>query len=37
VWGELQRKHRKAEDLAAKGQPIHIVRETDFRELVSLA
>lgn len=29
-------KHRKAEDLTAKGQPIRIIRETDFRELVSL-
>jgi len=30
-------KHRKAEDLAAKGQPIRIIRETDFRELVAMA
>ncbi|GAB4576305.1 MAG: hypothetical protein Tsb008_19800 [Rhodothalassiaceae bacterium] len=30
-------KHRKAEELAAKGQPIRIIRETDFRELVAMA
>ncbi|AEI94246.1 exonuclease domain-containing protein [Roseobacter litoralis] len=30
-------KHRKAEDLAAKGVPIRIIRETDFRELVEAA
>jgi len=30
-------KHRKAEDLAAKGQPIRIIRETDFRELMAMA
>lgn len=34
---EKSSKHRKAEDLAAKGQPIRIIRETDFRELVSMA
>lgn len=28
-------KHRKAEDLISKGQPIRILRETDFRILVS--
>jgi DNA polymerase-3 subunit epsilon len=30
-------KHRKAEDLIRKGQPIRILRESDFRELVELA
>lgn len=28
-------KHRKAEDLIAAGQPLRIIRETDFKELVS--
>lgn len=30
-------KHRKAENLICKGVPIRIIRETDFRELVTLA
>ena len=30
-------KHRKAEDLILKGQPIRILRESDFRELVALS
>jgi DNA polymerase-3 subunit epsilon len=30
-------KHRKAEELAAQGLPIRIIRETDFRELVQQA
>jgi DNA polymerase III subunit epsilon len=30
-------KHRKAEDLAAQGFPLRIIRETDFRELAALA
>ncbi len=34
---EKSSKHRKAEDLASKGQPIRIIRETDFLELVSMA
>ena len=34
---EKSTKHRKAEDLIRKGQPIRILRETDFRELVKLA
>ena len=34
---EKSSKHRKAEDLASKGFPIRIIRETDFRELVALA
>jgi DNA polymerase-3 subunit epsilon len=34
---ERSSKHRKAEDLIAKGFPVRIVRETDFRELVSMA
>lgn len=29
-------KHRKAEDLVATGQPLRIIRETDFRQLVRL-
>ena len=29
-------KHRKAEELVAKGQPLRILRETDFMELVRL-
>lgn len=33
---EKSSKHRKAEELAASGQAIKIVRETDFRELVAL-
>lgn len=33
---EKSRKHRKAEALIVKGQPIRILRETDFRRLVSL-
>lgn len=34
---EKSSKHRKAEELASKGYPIRIIRETDFRELVALA
>lgn len=34
---EKSSKHRKAEELIAKGFPIRIVRETDFRELVAMA
>ncbi len=30
-------KHRKAEGLVSAGQPLRIIRETDFRELVTLA
>jgi DNA polymerase-3 subunit epsilon len=30
-------KHRKAEELIRKGQPIRILRESDFLELVQLA
>jgi len=30
-------KHRKAEKLISNGQPMRIIRETDFKELVSLA
>jgi len=29
-------KHRKAEGLIEKGQPIRIIRETDFKEMVTL-
>jgi hypothetical protein len=34
---ERSSKHRKAEELIRKGQPVRIVGETDFRELVRLA
>lgn len=34
---EKSSKHRKAEQLMAKGFPIRIIRETDFRELVAMA
>ncbi len=34
---EKSTKHRKAEELIMKGQSIRIFRETDFKELVSLA
>jgi len=34
---EKSSKHRKAEELFQKGQPIRILRETDFRELVKLS
>ena len=34
---EKSTKHRKAEDLIVKGQPIRILRETDFRELSTSA
>jgi len=34
---EKSAKHRKAEDLISKGQPIRILRETDFKELAKLA
>jgi len=30
-------KHRKAEALISEGQPIRVLRETDFQELVRLA
>ena len=32
---EKSSKHRKAEELIRKGQPIRILRESDFKELVS--
>ena len=34
---EKSSKHRKAEEQIAKGFPIRIIRETDFRELVALS
>ena len=34
---EKSSKHRKAEELIRKGQPIRILRETDFSELVKLS
>jgi DNA polymerase-3 subunit epsilon len=34
---EKSSKHRKAEELIKKGQPIRILRETDFRELGKLS
>lgn len=34
---EKSSKHRKAEELIGKGFPIRILRETDFRELVTMA
>jgi DNA polymerase-3 subunit epsilon len=34
---EKSSKHRKAEELIKKGQPIRILRETDFCELVKLS
>ena len=34
---EKSSKHRKAEGLIAKGQPIRILRESDFKELVNQA
>ena len=34
---EKSTKHRKAEELIAKGVPIRILRESDFRELVKLS
>lgn len=34
---EKSSKHRKAEELAAAGYPIRIIRETDFKELVAAA
>lgn len=34
---EKSSKHRKAEELAAAGYPIRIIRETDFKELVATA
>lgn len=34
---EKSSKHRKAEELIGAGQPIRIIRETDFRQLVQLA
>lgn len=32
---EKSRKHRKAEELVSDGQPLRIIRETDFKELVA--
>jgi DNA polymerase-3 subunit epsilon len=34
---EKSAKHRKAEQFIQKGQPIRIIRETDFRELLKLS
>jgi DNA polymerase-3 subunit epsilon len=34
---EKSSKHRKAEELIAKGQPIRILRESDFQRVVGLA
>jgi DNA polymerase-3 subunit epsilon len=34
---EKSSKHRKAEDLISLGQPMRILRETDFKQLVNLA
>lgn len=34
---EKSAKHRKAEELIAKGQPIRILRETDFRSLIAIS
>ncbi len=34
---EKSLKHRKAEGLITKGQPIRILRESDFKELVNQA
>jgi DNA polymerase-3 subunit epsilon len=34
---EKSSKHRKAEELAAEGFPIRIIRETDFRQLIATA
>jgi DNA polymerase-3 subunit epsilon len=34
---EKSSKHRKAEVLISSGQPIRILRETDFKQLVNLA
>ncbi len=34
---EKSAKHRKAEELILKGVPIRVIRETDFRELITLA
>lgn len=34
---EKSSKHRKAEELVAKGFPIRIIRESDFRELILIA
>ncbi len=34
---QLSSKHRKAEELIAKGQPLRIISESDFRELMALA
>jgi DNA polymerase-3 subunit epsilon len=33
---EKSSKHRKAEELMAKGFSIRIIRETDFRELAAI-
>lgn len=33
---EKSSKHRKAEDMIAKGQPIRILKESDFMRLVGL-
>ncbi len=37
VGHEKSSKHRKAEELISEGQPIRILRETDFKELVNLS
>jgi DNA polymerase III subunit epsilon len=34
---EKSSKHRKAEELIAKGTPIRILKESDFKELVRLS
>ena len=34
---EKSNKHRKAEALIAKGQPIRIIRETDFKNMIDIA
>ena len=34
---EKSSKHRKAEELVEAGQPLRIIRETDFKELVALS
>lgn len=37
VGHDKSSKHRKAEDLVSAGQPLRIIRETDFKELVVLS
>jgi DNA polymerase-3 subunit epsilon len=34
---EKSSKHRKAEQLALKGQSIRILRESDFKKMINLA